>query len=508
MKILAIKNIYKEFPGVIANNNISIDFNCGEVHGLLGENGAGKTTLMNIIYGIYRPDRGEIFIDDKKVEIKSPKDAINHGIGMVHQHFMLVQNHTVCENIILGLKNAAKINPAKKFAKQIIQISEKYGLKVNPEAKIWQLSAGEQQRVEIIKALIRGAKFLILDEPTSVLTPLEAESLFKTILRLKKDGIGIIFISHKLDEVFAICDKITVLREGKVVDSLKPDSTDKINLAKLMVGKDISFNYKKNKFSSEKVALEVQNLWVKGDKGIYTIKDISFHINEGEILGVAGVSGNGQKELIEAITGLRKSEKGEIKIFGKSIGKKSAKDISNMKVAHIPEERLRYGAVANFPLYDNLILKSYDKEKFSKNGFINYKHVKECTDDIIKKYNVITPSIDTQIKLLSGGNIQKFICAREFEEQPKIIIAAHPTYGLDIAATDFIRKLLLQKKDEGCAILLVSEDLDEILNISDRVIVMFSGQINGQFIPEKISIEEIGLMMAGLKKCEKSVNIF
>jgi len=499
MQSICLKNIYKEFPGVIANNRISIDFNCGEVHALLGENGAGKTTLMNIIYGIYQADEGEILIDGKKVEIKSPKDAINYGIGMVHQHFMLIQNHTVTENVCLGLKEVSFFNPQKNFSKKLLEISEKYGLKINPEAKIWQLSAGEQQRVEIIKALIRGAKFLILDEPTSVLTPLEVESLFKTIKNLVNNGLGVIFISHKLDEVFAISDKITVLREGKVIGTTVPSSTDKTTLAKMMVGKEISFTYNKKEKVKKQEVLSVENLWIKGDKGIYSVKGINFVLNEGEILGIAGVSGNGQKELIEALTGLRKSEKGEIKIFGKSIKYKKAKDINNLSVAHIPEERLKYGAIPSFPLYENTILNKYEKEPFCKKGLLNINFAKTKTKKLVEDFKISAPSIDTPIKLLSGGNIQKLICARELDSNPKIIIAAHPTYGLDVSATEFIRSLLVKKRDESCAILLVSEDLEEIICLSDRVLVFFSGIINGEFVPGNISMEEIGLMMAGAK---------
>lgn len=499
MQNICLKEIYKEFPGVIANNKISIDFNCGEVHALLGENGAGKTTLMNIIYGIYQADEGDIFIDGKKVRIRNPKDAINHGIGMVHQHFMLVQNHTVTENVCLGLNEVSFFNPQKYFSEKLLEISEKYGLKINPQAKIWQLSAGEQQRVEIIKALIRGAKFLILDEPTSVLTPLEVESLFKTIKNLVSNGLGVIFISHKLDEVFAISDRITVLREGKVIGTTTPSSTDKATLAKMMVGREISFTFNKKQQVKKDGVLSVENLWIKGDKGVYSVKDISFNLNEGEILGIAGVSGNGQKELIEALTGLRKSEKGEIKIFGKSAKNITAKDINNLGVAHIPEERLKYGAIPSFSLFENAILNNYDKEPISKNGLLNINLAKTKTKDLVEKFKISTPSIDTSIKLLSGGNIQKLICARELDSNPKIIIAAHPTYGLDVAATEFIRSLLVKKRDEGCAVLLVSEDLEEILCLSDRVLVFFSGIICGEFVPGNITMEEIGLMMAGAK---------
>lgn len=500
MRKLSLKGIYKEFPGVIANNDISLDFQCSSVHALLGENGAGKTTLMNIIYGIYKPDKGDILIDDRKVDIKSPKDAIKYGIGMVHQHFMLVQKHTVYENICLGLKDAPFINPNKNYSKKLREISEKFGLMINPEAKIWQLSAGEQQRVEIIKALIRGAKFLILDEPTSVLTPQEVEGLFNTIKELMKDGLGVIFISHKLDEVFSISDRITVLRNGKIIDSLNPSSTDKKKLAKLMIGEEIQVNYNKRNKTKKENAVDIKNLWVKGDKGLYSIKNLSFSLYKGEILGVAGVSGNGQKELIEAITGLRKYEKGEIKVLNTDIKNKSAKEIFNLQVAHIPEERLRFGAIGNFSLFDNIILKDYDKSNYYEKGFISINKVKEKTKEIVKKFNVYAPSIETPIKLLSGGNIQKLICGRELNSDPKVIIAAHPTYGLDISATEFIRNLLLKKREEGVAILLVSEDLEEILNLSDRVIVMFEGEISGEFIPESIKLEDIGMMMAGVKK--------
>lgn len=502
MEKLSLKGIYKEFNGVIANNNINLEFNYGKVHALLGENGAGKTTLMNIIYGIYKPDKGEIYIDDKKVEIKSPKDAILNGIGMVHQHFMLVQNHTVYENIVLGLNEAPFFYPNKNFSKKLCQISEQYSLPINPEAKIWQLSAGQQQRVEIIKALIRGVKFLILDEPTSVLTPQEVDGLFSTIKKLVNDGLGVVFISHKLDEVFAISDIITVLREGKVIDSLYPKDTDKKSLAKLMVGKDIEININVREKIKEKEILSVENLWVKGDKGLYSVKNMSFKLNEGEIIGIAGVSGNGQKELVEAITGLRKYDKGEIKILGKSTKSLNSKQIGKLKVAHIPEERLKYGAVPNFSLYENIILKDYDSAIYCNKGFINLNKIKEKTKELVKMFNVTTPTIDTPIKVLSGGNIQKLICARELDSKPKIIIAAHPTYGLDIAATEYIRNLLLEKKKEGVGILLVSEDLEEILNISDKVIVMFSGEISGTFIPGMVEIEKIGLMMAGIKNCE------
>lgn len=494
---LSLKNICKNFPGVCANSDISIDFKASEVHALLGENGAGKTTLMNIIYGIYNQDKGDILINNKKVNIRSPKDAILSGIGMVHQHFMLVQNHTVCENILLGYKQAPFFYPQKKFKNKIQEYSEKFNLHINPDAKIWQLSAGEQQRVEILKALIRNIKLLILDEPTSVLTPNETSDLFKTIKNLVQSGLGVIFISHKLDEVFAISDKITVLRNGQVVGSVVPENTSKNELARMMVGREIVSTYEKKQKKESTVALSIDDLWVKSDRDTFAVKGISFEINRGEILGITGVSGNGQRQLVEAITGLRKPSKGKIEIFNHDISHKNAKEIFRLKVGHIPEERLIFGCVPNLSIMENSILKEYDSPSFCNNMILNFEKIQNHTRKLIEDFSITTVSINNPIKLLSGGNIQKFICAREFSSKPELLIAAHPTYGLDIAATDYIRRLFLKKRDEGCSILLVSEDLEEILTISDRVLVMFNGTISGIFIPGEISMEKIGLMMAG-----------
>ncbi len=494
---LSLKNICKNFPGVCANSDISIDFKASEVHALLGENGAGKTTLMNIIYGRYNQDKGDILINNKKINIRSPKDAISSGIGMVHQHFMLVQNHTVCENILLGYKQAPFFYPQKKFKNKIKEYSDKFNLHINPDAKIWELSAGEQQRVEILKALIRNIKLLILDEPTSVLTPNETSDLFKTIKNLVQSGLGVIFISHKLDEVFAISDQITVLRNGKVVGSVVPGDTSKNELARMMVGREIVSTYEKKQKKESNVALSVDDLWVKSDRDTFAVKGISFKINRGEILGIAGVSGNGQRQLVEAITGLRKPCKGKIEIFNHDISHKNAKEIFRLKVGHIPEERLVFGCVPNLSIMENSILKEYDSPSFCKNMILNFEKIQNHTRKLIEDFSITTVSINNPIKLLSGGNIQKFICAREFSSKPELLIAAHPTYGLDIAATDYIRRLFLKKRDEGCSILLVSEDLEEILTISDRVLVMFNGTISGIFIPGEISMEKIGLMMAG-----------
>ncbi|MEF3245400.1 MAG: ABC transporter ATP-binding protein [Caldisericaceae bacterium] len=499
-KSLELVDIYKEFPGVIANNKISLKIESGEVLALLGENGAGKTTLMNIIFGIYKQDSGEIKINGKEVYIDSPRAAMKYGIGMVHQHFMLVENHTVAENIALGLENIPFLNPTKNISKLIERYSSEIGLHVNPNAKIWQLSAGEQQKVEILKTLIRGAKLLILDEPTSVLTPQEVRELFKVIKKLIENNHSIIFITHKLEEVFELGCNVTVLRQGKVVGTTNTKETSKRELAKMMVGREILFDFKKEKVEDNSVVVKIEDITVVSDKGIDAVKNLSFEIRKGEILGIAGVSGNGQKELVEAITGLRPVKKGRIMIDGIEIQNKNAREIAELGIAHIPEERIKFGIAPNLSVYENSVLKAYYKMPFSVRTILNFSKIKEFTSNLISEFSIATPSIDTKVKLLSGGNIQKLIFARETAQKPKLIVAAHPTYGLDIAATEFVRKELVKKKKEGSAVLLVSEDLEEILQISDRMAVMFEGEFVGIVEPENVSLEEIGLMMAGSKK--------
>jgi len=498
--VVQMKGITKRFPGVLANDYIDFEVRKGEVHALLGENGAGKTTLMNILYGIYRPDEGEIYIRGKKVEIRSPKDAIKLGIGMVHQHFMLVYPHTVAENVALGLKGASLVNPTKSVEKMIREFGEKYGLKVDPNARIWQLSVGEQQRVEIIKALCRGAEVLILDEPTSVLTPGETKELFKILRAMAKEGKSIIFISHKLDEVMEVSDRVTVLRKGRVVVTKKTSETNKVELARMMVGREVIFRIKRETVEKGRVVLQVENLHALNDKGLLALKGVTFNVKEGEILGIAGVAGNGQRELVEVITGLRKATKGRVIIMGEDVTNKSPREIAEKKVAHIPEERIRMGLVPNMSVAENLILKRYREPTFSRGLMLDKEKIEEFAKELVKKYEIMTPSIHTPAKLLSGGNIQRLILARELSGSPKLIVAAHPTYGLDVAATEYIRKLLLEQKKKGAAVLLVSEDLEEIMELSDRIAVMFEGEVMGIVDAEKASIEEIGLMMAGVKR--------
>ncbi|MDI6860598.1 MAG: ABC transporter ATP-binding protein [Caldisericia bacterium] len=498
IETLEMRKIYKEFPGVIANNNIDFTIRKGEIVSLLGENGAGKTTLMNILYGLYRMDRGEIFINGKKVNIKSPRDAINHGIGMVHQHFMLIDNHTVLENLSLYLDDVPIINPEKVAEKKLNEFIEKFKFKINPKSKVYELSLGEQQKLEIIKILLRGASLIILDEPTSVLTPKEADELFELLFKLKEDGKSVIFITHKLNEVYKTCDRVVVLRNGrKVYDGVIKNVT-KEDLAKLMVEREVSFVITKKDVKPKEVVLSVKDLYVRNDKGMLTVKGVSFDLRRYEILGIAGVSGNGQKELIESLTGLRKIEKGEVYFFGKKIGNLNSKIFRNFDIAHIPEERTKFGIVPNLQIIENSVLRVYDKRPFLNKFSLNFKIIKDFSEKIVKNYNVSTPSVSIKVKNLSGGNIQKFILGREIETKKDLIIAAHPTYGLDISATRYIRECLVKMRDEGSAILIVSEDLDEILEISDRIAVMYEGKFMKIGDIKDFSIDEIGLLMGGV----------
>lgn len=498
IETLEMHKIYKEFPGVIANNNIDFNIKKGEIVSLLGENGAGKTTLMNILYGLYRMDKGEILINGKRVNIRSPRDAINYGIGMVHQHFMLIDNHTVLENISLYLNDVPIINPEKVAEKKLNEFIEKFNFKINPKSKVFELSLGEQQKIEIIKILLRGASLIILDEPTSVLTPKEADELFDLLFKLKKDGKSIIFITHKLNEVYKVSDRVVVLRCGRKVYDGDLKNVTKEELAKLMVEREISFKIDKKFVEPGEIVLKVKDLYVRNDKGLLTVKGVSFDLRKFEILGIAGVSGNGQKELIEALTGLRKIEKGEIYFFGKKVENLNSKVFRNFDIAHIPEERTKFGIVPNLQILENSVLRVYDKKPFLNKLSLNFKKIKEFSEKIVKNYNVSTPSLSIKVKNLSGGNIQKFILGREIETKRDLIIAAHPTYGLDISATRYIRECLIKMRDEGSAILLVSEDLDEVLEISDRVAVMYEGKFLKIGNTRDFSIDEIGLLMGGV----------
>ena len=494
---LEMIDITKSFQGVIANSDINISVREGEILGLLGENGAGKTTLMNILYGLYQPDSGAIRINGKDIRIKSPVDSRHYGIGMVHQHFMLVQNHSVAENIALGYEMSPQMFPQRKINDSILSFSKRFNFNIDPSKQIWQLSAGEQQRVEIIKALINGADLLILDEPTSVLTSQETQDLFQNLREMKAQGHLIILISHKLDEILDLCDRVTVLQKGRIVGEAQTTDVDKKSLARMMIGRDIIFQIEKEPMERSDKVITVENIVVRDDKDLEAVKGISFDIFRNEIFGIAGVSGNGQRELVEAITGLRGVESGKITIDGNDITNESVRCIYDCGIAHVPEERIKFGIAPGLCLYDNAILKQHHKPKYSNRLFLAYSKIKEHAKNLLSDFQVMAPSINVQTKNLSGGNIQKLILGREISEDPSLLVASHPTYGLDVGATEYLRKQLLKRRREGGAVLLVSEDLEEIFELCDRIAVMFQGEFMGILNSDDPRLKDIGLMMAG-----------
>lgn len=499
---LRMVNITKRFPGVLANDNVSFDVNAGEIHALLGENGAGKSTLMRQLYGFYQPDSGQVLIDDVEHRIQSPKDSIAAGIGMVHQHFMLVRDLTVVENIALGLKSSKGfVLDLDRVRQRTIELGETYGLRVDPDACIWQLAVGEQQRVEIIKALYRGASVLILDEPTAVLTPQEVKDLFKIFKQMARDGHALIFISHKLNEVLEISNRITVLRDGKVVGELPTTSATTVELAHMMVGRPVFLKYDCPPLERDQIViLELEDIHVVGDRGTEAVKGISLDLRTGEILGLAGVSGNGQTELAESLAGLRPIREGKLLLNGKDITHTPPGARINAGLSYIPEERMRVGVIKDFSVAENYILEDHHKPPYSQSSFLNFKVISSKTREAVEQFNIKTPTIDTPIKNLSGGNIQKLILARELARAPKVLIAAQPTRGVDIGATEYIHKKLIEQRCSGTTTLLISEDLDEIRALSDRIAVMNEGKLMGIVNRGEATIEELGLMMAGVKR--------
>jgi ABC-type uncharacterized transport system ATPase subunit len=493
--VVSMRGIEKRFPGVLANDRVDFEVRLGEIHALLGENGAGKTTLMNILYGIYQPDRGDILIKGDPVVIHSPREAIELGIGMVHQHFRLVTSHSVAENIVLGLPGNLFF-PEQAAREKIEEFSDRYNLTVDPEARIWQLSAGEQQRVEIIKALYRGAEILIMDEPTSMLTPGEVEDLFVVLRRMARDGNTIVFISHKLDEVMAVSDRITVLRQGRVEATLETAQTNKRELARLMVGREILFRVEKKAVEPGEEVLRIEGLHALNDKGLPAVSGVSLGVARGEIVGIAGVAGNGQRELVETLAGLRPATQGRIFVSDHEITSRSPREIIEKDVCYVPGERLT-GLVPEMSVTENLILKTYRNQRFIRGLFFNTGEINSHADDLITRYAVATPTRDTPLKLLSGGNIQRVMLARETSGKPALLIAAHPTSGLDVGAIEYIWQLLLAERERGTAVLLVSEDLEEVLTLSDRIAVIFEGELMGIVPSVDVDLEQIGLMMAG-----------
>jgi simple sugar transport system ATP-binding protein len=497
--ILEMRGIGKRFPGVIANENVDFDVRRGEVHSLLGENGAGKSTLMKVLYGLYRPDSGEIRINGRPVNLTSPADAINHGICMIHQHFMLVPTLTVAENVALGLRSSSHpLTDLKTVAVRVRELSETFGLQVDPGALIWQLAVGERQRVEIIKALYRDASILVLDEPTAVLTPKEVDDLFVTFRQMARDGRGLIFISHKLHEVLTLSDRITVLRNGRVVGQTAPCDTTRERLAQMMVGREVNLAPDNAPAAIGEPRLTVENLFVEGDRGTDAVCGLSLEVRGGEVLGIAGVSGNGQRELAEAISGLRKSKSGQIKIDSVAVSGCDPKTVRQEGLAYVPEERMRDGAIGEFNIMENLILLDHGKKSFCRYGFLRFSRIRRHCEKLVAEYTVKTPNMETPVKNLSGGNIQKLILARELSGNPKVLIAAQPTRGVDIGAAEYIHARLSYQRASGTATMVISEDLDEILALSDRIAVMFEGRIMGFVDREDASRERLGLMMAGV----------
>jgi simple sugar transport system ATP-binding protein len=493
-----MRGITKQFPGVLANDHIDLDVRPGEIHALLGENGAGKSTLMNILYGLVQPDEGEVLIDGEVVRISGPANAIARGIGMVHQHFMLVPVFTVTENIILGDETMANpvVLDTKKADGQIRALAEQFNFQIDPGALVGELSVGIQQRVEILKALYRGARILILDEPTAVLTPQETVEIFAVLRRLAAEGTSIVFISHKLYEVLAIADRITVIRRGRVVGEADPKTASEEDLAEMMVGREVSLTVEKGPATPGDVVLAVDGLTVADDRGSVVVQDCSFEVRAGEILGIAGVAGNGQAELVEAIVGLRRAAGGSTDLAGTDVTNHSVRELTERGLAYIPGDRQRFGLVLSYPVDDNLILTDYHRQPYSRFGVLNERAISARAEELIPAFDIRTPSATVSASTLSGGNQQKVIVAREFSRDVTVLVADQPTRGLDVGSIEFIHKQIVAKRDAGAAVLLVSAELDEIMELSDRIAVMYRGRLVATLDAAEAEKERVGLIMA------------
>lgn len=492
-----MQDIVLRFPGVLANDHVNFTMYPGEIHALLGENGAGKSTLMNVLTGLYKPQSGEVRIHGKLVNFNSPKDAIATGIGMVHQHFMLVENQTVTENILIGLDNPRFALNLKRYDKQVSDLAEQFGIHIDPTAKIWQLSVGEQQRVEILKILYRGANILIMDEPTAVLAPQEADELIATLKGMAAQGKSIAFISHKLNEVKQVADKLTVLRRGRVTaERMDLQNFTRESLASLMVGREVIFNLHKCDQAAGPEVLRLEDVSALNNKNLPALRNVDLELHEGEILGIAGVAGNGQSELVETITGLRPCS-GRIWLEGRDIANRPPSFSISQGLAHIPEDRIGVGSAPNLSLTSNIIMKRFDQKPVSQKWQLNYMAADKLAGGLKTEYDIQAPSVQTQARKLSGGNLQKLILARELSSTPRMVVAMQPTRGLDVGAIESVQQLLLNQRAQGTAILLVSEDLDELLSLSDRIAVMYEGQIVGTVCTGEFDINQIGLMMTG-----------
>ncbi len=500
-----MRGIVKRFPGLVANDHVDFDLRYGEVHALLGENGAGKSTLMNVLAGLYQADEGTVLLDGRPIRFGSPRDAIAAGLGMIHQHFTLVPSLTVTENVLLGLGRPRFRLDLTKYDAEIRDLAERTGLRVDPSAKVWQLSVGEQQRVEILKMLYRGAKILIMDEPTAVLAPQEVDELFRTLRGMTQRGGSIVFISHKLDEVLAIADRITVLRRGKVTAAGTPAAgKTKPDLARLMVGREVLESIEKTAFQPGPVVLSLEGVSARNDKGLPALRDVALEVRAGEILGLAGVAGNGQSELAQVVTGLRPCS-GRITVNAKDVANRPAIEAIRTGVAHVPEDRTGTGSAPNLSVADNLIMKSFRLPPIARGWVIHIPTARRMAQELKDEYQVAAPSIDTQARLLSGGNLQRLIFAREITSEPTLIVAVQPTRGLDVGAIETVHRLLLEQRAAGTAILMVSEDLDEILTLADRVAVIYEGRILGIVPAEGADVHELGLMMTGTPRAGSAV---
>lgn len=487
---MEMRNITKKFPGIVANKKVNIKVFKGEIHGLLGENGAGKTTLMNILFGIYKQDDGEIIYKGEKVEFRSPKDAIKAGIGMVHQHFNLVETLTVWQNVVLGRGEFI----LKDEKKKLLDVINKYGIKINLDARISTLSVGEKQRVEILKALYRDVELLILDEPTAILTPQETRTLFESLRKMVKSGLTVIFITHKLKEALDVTDRITILRNGEVVRVVETAKTNEVELAKMMVGKEVVLKPIKRQKKKGKKVLKIENVTALNDEGVEALKSINLVVNSGEILGLAGVSGNGQKELEEVVVGVRRIEKGKIYLDDIDISRMSIKDRIKSGLSCIPEDRLGSGVASKLSVVENLMLRDF--ENYGKFN-LDFEKMRKKAKELVEEFDVKTPSLDIPVSMLSGGNLQRLILARELSRNPKALIASQPTRGLDIAGIEYVRKKIVDTANSGTAVILISEDLDEIFHMADRIAVIYEGQIKGVFDKDVVTKEDVGILMAG-----------
>ena len=494
-----MRGIVKRFPGVLANDHVDFDLRAGEIHALLGENGAGKSTLMSVLAGLYKPEAGTILVRGEAVSFNSPRDAIARGLGMIHQHFTLIPSHTVTENILLGLDEPRFFMRLPEYDKKVAELGERFGLKIAPQAKVWQITVGEQQRVEILKMLYRGVQVLIMDEPTAVLAPNEIEGLIQTLRAMAGEGKSIVFISHTLNEVMNVADRITVLRHGKVTAAgLRAAETTKAELARLMVGRTVLFNLEKKPQTPGEAVLKIDDVHALNDRGRPALRGVSLDVRAGEIVGIAAIAGNGQSELAEVITGLRRCTKGRVLVNGEDVTNQSARQTIRRGVSHVPEDRTHVGTAPNLSITDNVIMKSYRHAPLASGWTLNSLAARKKAETLKEEYTILAPSVETSVRSLSGGNLQRVILARELSAKPKLLIAMQPTRGLDVGAIEGVQRLLLTQREAGAAILLSSEELEEIFALSDRVVVMYEGEIVGEV--KEHDLETVGLMMTGGKR--------